>query len=370
MADVIDQPAASSVRAVGQRRRRRLWLAAAVVVVLVGVGVAVGIGQRSGTEPVPVGPPAPAEGERLTRSDWDGTGLGVFRGTDPAEVTAFEQFLGAPVEFVADFSAREDWEQISAPDYLFEVWQGSGRRLVLALPMLPDDADGATMTAGARGEYDQYFRTLGEGLVAAGLEDTVLRIGWEFNLDSWPWSGSDAATYTAYWQRIAGAMMAVPGQAFRFDWNVNNAGSASPDPATYYPGDEYVDYIGVDAYDVDGRTYPKPDDCDAACADRYAQEAWDKTIYGGERGLRFWSEFAAQHDKQLSLPEWGVWDRYDDSGGDDNPAYIDKMADFIEDPANAVGYQAYFEDANEQGTHRLMTDLPASGERYVQRFGR
>jgi len=235
--------------------------------------------------------------------------------------------------------------------------------------MLPNDVDGVSIQKGADGEYDKYFRQLGEGLVDAGQEDAILRIGWEFNLDSWAWSTGDEEAWKAYYRRIVETMQSVEGAEFRYDWNVNNA-SSKYDAVDYYPGDDVVDFIGVDAYDVDGGSYPYPDDCDDACRLERQQQAWEGRIYGGDRGLKFWSEFAAEHDKQMSLPEWGNWDRNDGTGGGDNPYYIERMADFIEDPDNAVGYQAYFETNNDGGRHRLMEgDFPDAAAVYLERFG-
>ncbi|MGY1840854.1 MULTISPECIES: glycoside hydrolase family 26 protein [unclassified Modestobacter] len=354
-----------------RRPRRRLgWLLVAAALALVVVVVA--IVRWTGSEPEPPAPaPPPPDAESpapLSRDDWQGTAVGVFRKTQPSAVQAYEEWLGRPIELAIDYSSREDWRDVSQPEYLYEAWDGYPYRLVLGIPMLPDEVD-ASLEEGARGEYDEYFRTLAEGLVDAGQEDAVLRVGWEFNLDSWVWSSEDEETWVAYWRRIVDVMRSVDGQQFRFDWNPNN-GVSSIDAVEYYPGDEYVDYVGVDAYDVTGAVYPIPDDCGQTCADALRREAWQDHIYGGERGLRFWSEFAAEHDKQLSLPEWGVWERNDGIGGGDNPYYIEQMAEFIADPDNRVGYQAYFENANSQGTHELMgDDFPRSRERYLELFG-
>ncbi|WP_409331687.1 glycoside hydrolase family 26 protein [Trujillonella humicola] len=346
--------------------RRRGWVLAAAVLVVAALVAWLVVGRDDPSEDGPggtseAGPPRPG---------WEGAMVGVFRSTNAEEVEAYEAWLGRPLDLVVDIPARANWFDISAPDYLLEEWQQAGRRLVMGLAMLPEEVDGVSIEAGARGEYDEYFRTLGERMVAYGLEDSVLRVGWEFNLESWPWYTTDAETWIRYFQRIVDAMRSVPGQAFQFDWNVNNGNSRGMDPVDFYPGDDYVDYVGVDAYDVAGSVYPVPSGCTGDCAQDYHQRAWDDVVYGGDRGLRFWSEFAASRGKLLSLPEWGVWERFDGTGGGDNPFYIEQMARFIADPANAVGYQAYFEDDNSQGSHRLMGgEFPRSTERYLELFG-
>lgn len=365
----------------GPRRLVR-WLAGALVLALLliaGLLVVVLRGQGGGDEPdasptaEPSAEPSAEEprdhGDRLTRDDWEGTAVGVFRTTDAEAVAEYEQWLGREVPLAVDFSARDTWDDISSPGYLFEEWEGSDRRLVLGVAMLPGDVDDVSIQDGAEGDYDEHFRELAENLVEAGQEDAILRIGWEFNLDNWAWSSGDEDAWKEYYRRIVEEMQGVQGADFRYDWNVNNADNRY-DAADYYPGDDVVDYIGVDAYDVDGSTYPYPDDCDEACRLEHQQEAWETNTFGGDRGLEFWSEFAREHDKQMSLPEWGVWDRTDDTGGADNPYYIEQMADFMADPDNAVGYQAYFETSNGGGNHRLMEgDFPAAEAVYRERLG-
>jgi hypothetical protein len=292
--------------------------------------------------------------------------VGVFRTTNPKQVTAFEEWLGCRVSVAVDFSARTTWSDIANPDYLFEAWAGESRRLALGVAMLPED-ESATIEAGAAGEYDRYFRQLGEGLVQDGHADAILRVGWEFNLDGSRWFTRDADAFKQYWRRIATAMNAVPGSSFLFDWNLNN-GRNPVDATRYYPGDDVVDIVGVDSYDVSGTSYPYPKNCDAACRTKRQTQAWEKSIFGGSRGLRFWRQFAAERNKPLSLPEWGLWERPDGTGGGENPSYIQRMHEFIVDPESNIAYQAYFESNGDDGDHRLMTSFRTSGDLFRRLF--
>jgi hypothetical protein len=297
-----------------------------------------------------------------------GVPLGVFRQTDTAKITAFETWLGRPVDDVVDFSARATWNDIAAPDYLLKEWQGTSYRLIYAVPMLPTDA-AATMDLGATGTYDGYFSALATALVKSGQENAILRIGWEFNLGSWPWSVENEKIYVAYFRHIVTAMRAVSGQKFQIDWNLNN-GSNTYDAQWYYPGDDVVNSIGVDAYDVTGAVYPYPTSCDATCRLSTQKKAWDEQIYGGDHGLKYWSAFAAKHGKPLSLPEWGLWQRPDGTGGGDDPYYLQQMYNFITNKANNVSYQAYFElNYGTDGSHSLLESFPVSAKLYRKLFG-
>jgi hypothetical protein len=295
----------------------------------------------------------------------------VFVGAEPHKVEAFNDWLGRDVTYVIDFSDRVTWEDIAAPQTMIDTWKDLPYRKVYGLAMLPEDpAD--TIQRGATGEYNKYFTDLAQRLVAGGQDDAILRLGWEFNLEGSRWGTDDPAAFIAYWRQVVTAMRAVPGQHFQFDWNPNN-GSTKYDAVNYYPGSDVVDYIGVDAYDVSWAkgAYPYPAGCaDNACWAASQKVAWDSSVYGGARGLRFWSGFAKQQGKPLSLPEWGLWQRPDGHGGGNDPEYLRRMAAFIADPANRVAYQAYFEYDGADGPHRLMTTFPESGKVFRALFGK
>ncbi len=128
--------------------------------------------------------------------------------------------------------------------------------------------------------------------------------------------------------------------------------------------------MGVDAYDVAGGVYPYPDECDDLCRALEQSKAWNEEIHGGERGLEFWARFARERGKALSVPEWGVWDRPDGTGGGDNGLYVRLMHAFVTDPENNVLYHAYFEFDGDDGAHRLMTDAhPEAAAAFRKAFG-
>jgi hypothetical protein len=241
---------------------------------------------------------------------------------------------------------------------------------VYSVGLLPEDpAD--TIERGATGEYDDYYRKLAQLLVDNNQGDSIIRLGWEFNLEGSRWATDNAQAFIEYWRHIVAAMREIPGQTFEFDWNPNN-GKGKYDAVNYYPGNDVVDYIGIDAYDTSWafNSYPYPSDCDADCRTKRQTTAWNKSIYGGTHGLKFWSKFARSKGKPMSLPEWGIWERDDQHGGGDDPSYLKRMHDFIKDPSNRVAYHSYFEFDGDDGPHRLMTTYPESGKVFRSLFGK
>ena len=262
--------------------------------------------------------------------------LGVG-GMPPSVVRGFEAWSGNKVTYVLDYTWHATWSDIANPVHQIGLWSTDPEHhhLVLSVAMLPDnDGDLAT---GATGAYDEYFRVLARNLVKAHLANTVIRLGWEFNGDwnRWGIVKADSASslaaahnYATYFQHIVTAMRNVPATHFVFDWTVNNGYSAIPAEAAY-PGDKYVDYIGVDAYDMiwgpGGSVVPN------------VAQRW-QILTTGYRGLNFWAWFAAGHRKRMSVSEWGLWSG--NHGGGDNPTFISNMqAWFV---AHNVVYECYF----------------------------
>jgi hypothetical protein len=379
--------APQSFRRPKPRRRRAPLIAAVLAVLLVIGGVVYALGshgsQGSGTAADPSATPsvasstpkASATKAAVTTGAAKKVKLGVFKGgSSPSQISQFSTWLGRDVDYAVDYSTRSTWDEIANPTYMLNNWQGSDYRMVYAVAMLPTAISSkATLAAGADGDYDQYYKTLARNLVAYGQGDSIIRLGWEFNVSGWPWhpGSSDTEDFIGYWRHIVKAMRSVPGtDKLQFDWNVNNGGE-SYDSTVFYPGKKYVDYIGVDVYDTswDENAYPYPGSCNAECKLGHQQQAWDDVI-GATFGLSFWSSFAKSEGKKLSLPEWGLWDRPDGHGGGDDTYFVQQMYKFIDDPANNVGYQAYFDyNTDSKGNHKLET-LSKAGAKYQKLFGK
>ena len=113
------------------------------------------------------------------------------------------------------------------------------------------------------GAYNLYFITLAQTLVAGGQSNAYLRLGWEFDGSWMAWAATTPgaeASFAAYFQQIVTAMRSVSGEQFRFVWNPD-AGAFTQSGysvAAAYPGNAYVDVIGLDAYDQSWATPQTP----------------------------------------------------------------------------------------------------------------
>jgi hypothetical protein len=80
------------------------------------------------------------------------------------------------------------------------------------------------------------------------------------------------------------------------------------------------------------------------------------------------------HGKPFSIPEWGVVARTDGHGGGDNPYYIQKMFEFISDPANYVQFSVLFDFNAPEANYHLsgldgVTAFPQAAAKFRELFG-
>ncbi|MFJ1593510.1 glycoside hydrolase family 26 protein [Kitasatospora albolonga] len=297
-----------------KRRLIATCIAAAVLSLLAGAGIA---GQGSpGADSMDGAAPGPQSSRGGTT-----TAHGAYLDYGPAGVRRMDQLSrwlgGAELRVGHTYLPGDLWVNIEGtPDFL-ESWadwrRADERRMfVLNVPMLernegrvPDAEVRRLLRSGAMGDFDHHFTRLAERLVALGLPDTVIVLGWEMNGTTYTHRcGPDPASWQTYWQRIVKAMRDVPGQEFRFDFTPSRGLDAVPWTACY-PGDDVVDIIGMDSYDQ-----PRGGSFDDQVDEPY--------------GLQAHVDFAAERGKPISFPEWGLFHN------GDNPEYMRRMLDWID----------------------------------------
>jgi hypothetical protein len=275
---------------------------------------------------------------------------GVFiPGDNASSIGRFGSWRGAKADVVVTWPARGSWNDITSPTWLYDTWKSSPQTLVLGVPVFPENA-GASMGACAGGAYDAQWRKFGTTIKSSGISArTIVRLGWEFNGDWYAWSAKNPAQFAACWRRVqAAAESTAP--ALRWDWNVNRGTSPlGIDARKAYPGDAYVDIVGVDSYD--GWPGVK------TAAD------WNEHL-NGAYGLKFWANFARAHGKKLSIPEWGVYPGTAWAGhnGGDNPYYVAKMFGFFRQHAKELAYEAYFNESASYYAGALAMNPKAAAE--------
>ncbi|MBE1531764.1 glycoside hydrolase family 26 protein [Actinomadura algeriensis] len=281
--------------------------------------------------------------------------LGAFLGSGAegvARVPRFADWLGSAVTVGHTYLPGETWRAIEGPAEIIDPWArwtnaDPRRMLVLNVPMMarneasvPYPVMALRLRHGAAGRFDERYRTLARRLVAAGVGDAVIVLGWEMNGNTY--SGQclpNPPAWKAYWRSIVETMRSVPGAEFRFDFTPTRGIDAIP-WTMCYPGDDVVDIIGSDTYDQpNGATF-----------EDYVNEPY---------GLREQAEFAAEHGKPISFAEWGLFHN------SDNPEYIRGMHRWI--VTHDVVYQT-ITDYCPHGVWRC-SENPRSSLAYRELFG-
>lgn len=296
--------------------------------------------------------------------------LGVYKGSrggstapsysDYAGMRQFETWFGHQVPRSIEFIANESWSTFATGASwavnLTSGWPPQRWRATYSIPLLPAD-NSSTLAQGAAGNFNSYFANVAQILVAAGEGDAILRLGWEMNGAWYPWkvlNATDATNYRNYWIQVVTAMRGVPGANFKFDF-CPIIGQQSYPPINAYPGDAYVDIVGLDVYNSSYAT-----------SDPTAR--WNELL-NETFGLKYWADFATAHGKQVSYPEWATGIRTGDaSGGGDDPLFIQNMFTWI--TTHDVAYHNYW-DYQAPDFHGQISNgqFPNSAAKFKELFG-
>ena len=244
------------------------------------------------------------------------------------------------------------------------AWLKTGHQMILGVDLIPQSAGGpgnpqAWETSCAAGGYNTYATQLAKNLVSYGAGGIVIRLGIEAN-GSWEtdYTGSttqELSDWAKCYDNEVTAMRAVAGANFLFVWNPNVCTQSFP-INEYYPGNAYVDIIGVDAYDEDCHN-----------SETVAQEGWQDYYTDSLSGpganfpsIANFLAFAHANNKPLSFPEWGI-----NQGTSDDATYVTNMAQLFN--ANDFSFEAYF-DTGGDGIQQLGSGIPNATAAYTKAF--
>ena len=188
---------------------------------------------------------------------------GVFNdspGGGLAAVADFEAHAGKPVAIVNWFQSWGSLNNSFNTSYLSSIRQHGSIPLVTWEPW--DTSKGVSqpnysLAAVASGQHDAYIRQWAKSAKAWG-HPFFLRFAHEMNGDWYPWSeavnGNTSGQYVAAWRHVHDIFDQEQVGNVTWVWCVNKLYTGSRDIATLYPGDKYVDWISLDAYNRGSQT--------------------------------------------------------------------------------------------------------------------
>ena len=257
--------------------------------------------------------------------------LGVYGGNSVSGIEAFETWLGKEVGVALTHLDMRSWDLLegSAAGFSRDLWSQLDKPVVWSIPLV---VQGASLEQAATGAYNDHFRTVAQWIDLYSTDQTIyIRPGWEFNGYWMPWSapGKEQA-YIDGFRQFVDTFRSVSDR-FAFEWTVNS-GDYGMDPATAYPGNPYVDIVGMDFYqDPDWVTTP--------------QSAWNNMV-NRPYSLQWLEDFAEEHGKPTAYSEWGI-------AADNMGPYVELARDWFD--SHDVAYQIYW-DSNAGGYAGKLSD--------------
>lgn len=170
--------------------------------------------------------------------------------------------------------------------------------------------DNFTIKGIADRRYDEFIRTQAN-VVKSFKGPLFIRLGSEFNIHQYPnrWPGAhnwgeNPTDFINAWRRYVDIFRSEGASNAIFVWNPNWQDDGPHHWTEYYPGDDYVDWVGIDFYQYD--PHSKPEQMIKGVYDDYCNE------------------------KPIAITEWGAnWEgqNYTDS---DRARFINEFFDAVE----------------------------------------
>lgn len=173
--------------------------------------------------------------------------------TDLSEARAIARRTGVDLDeltfYVAwsrrgDFPARDASRVVRAgavPELTWEPWD----------PARGVDQPAYALDRIARGEHDAYVRRWARQVRAWG-RPIIIRFAHEMNGDWYPWAegvnGNEAGDHAAAWRHVVGVFRRAKVRNVTWSWSANVPYPGSTPIRSLYPGDAYVDRVGLDGY--------------------------------------------------------------------------------------------------------------------------
>ncbi|MDH3013875.1 glycoside hydrolase family 26 protein [Gordonia alkanivorans] len=117
-------------------------------------------------------------------------------------------------------------------------------------PLEGHDQSGFALSGVTAGQHDAALHRWA-GQLAAWKHPVLFRFAQEMNGSWYPWSvgvnGNSAADFRTAWQRMY-AIISKAAPNVSFVWAPNAITEGTTDFTSCYPGDQFVDYLGLDGY--------------------------------------------------------------------------------------------------------------------------
>ncbi|PEQ13851.1 hypothetical protein B2G71_05975 [Novosphingobium sp. PC22D] len=273
------------------------------------------------------------------------TDISFYIKNNTADIDGITEWLGRSPDSIQLHGGTRNWDDwLRSVEWIDNQLVGSAVDKMWSIQLIPY---GATLGEAAKGSYNDKYLAMAEQLLKIeGDQDQIyVRLGWEFNGDGWNSSSAvgQPENYVEAFRNFVEIAHSVSDK-FVFEW-CPNVGTVGMPADSAYPGDAYVDVIGVDFYYNTAWNSPDP------------QKAFDYFV-SQPFGLQWQQDFAAAHGKPTAIGEWGL--------NSDAPEFVRLVAQWAED--HDMLYVNYW-DSNSAFQGKLSEgQYPMAGEAFLEAF--
>jgi len=212
--------------------RTRAKVAAAVAaVVLIGAAVAVVVIKPWATNLI-----HPTQSVRY---------LGVYEPGAPTSYSGVDQFAGNIGRQPNLVSYYSPWLESFQTKFVISAAQHG------ALTVVQIDPENVSLAGIAAGKYDSYLHSYASAVRSYGAQ-VILSFGHEMNGDWYSWANQHASAkvFVAAWRHVVTVFRVAGAQNATWMWtaNVIDLSIPIPDPTPWWPGNSYVNWVGIDGY--------------------------------------------------------------------------------------------------------------------------
>ena len=245
------------------------------------------------------------------------------------EVDYVSRLLGKAPNNLLFFS---NWSDPFPVEQVEAAWDRSMTPQIAWEPTIPGADRQPTLREIADGEWDDYIDTWATAAAAHG-EPIVLRLAAEMNGHWYPWSegvnGNEAVHFADMWRHVHQRFDAAGADNVVWLWSVNRSDNLRTDIADYWPGDDYVDWVGIAGYWRGFGSAPEPT----------FTAIYDKTL----------GELRALTSKPILLAEAGAGTEVDT----DRITWLSTLFAGLEANPDIIGF-VYFNDVKSGGDWRIQ----------------
>jgi beta-mannanase len=188
--------------------------------------------------------------------------LGVFPADDLSEAIAFNRWVKNKLSVVITFVPVDVSPYVRKQfvnEYLDDLWKAGFVPIVTLEPWSIEEISSSKLLKNnnLREQFRAWANQFAKWIGPSSQRKLILRPAHEMNGSWYPWSadaGVNPVEYRRMWRAVYDIFQdkVLCSDDIRWLWSINAETTADVDVAAYYPGDAYVDWVGVDGYNFGG----------------------------------------------------------------------------------------------------------------------